>query len=157
MKLHISTRFGVTKNTHYYTCHCIFGRVQEIKLGSWAGAMLWLEPVNHERQRVIHQSVMLLIHLKSRKIHLIFTFKQCVCNSVNFFLDHKQNKAKLRCTSHLFSWNSSIDLVVICDPDSIVRWMYTPEIESAPSGELNWVFGKGPIHEQVFNLLSFLR
>ena len=33
----------------------------------------------------------------------------------------KQNKAKLRCTSHLFSWNSTINLAVICEPDSTVR------------------------------------
>jgi len=96
------------------------------------------------KQMPIHQFVMLLIHSKSWKIHLILRFKQGICNSVNF-LDHKQNKAKLRCTSHLFRWNSEIDLAVICDPDSTVRWVFTPEIWSAPSGELNWVFGKGPI------------
>jgi len=129
MTPHISTRFGVTNNINYYTSHCIFGRVQEIKLGSSAGAMLCLEPVNHEKQIVIHQFVMLLIHLKSWKLHLIFTFKQCVCNSVNFFLDHKQNKIQMY--KSLFSWNSAIDLAVICDPDSTVRWVYTPEIKSA--------------------------
>jgi len=102
----------------------------------------------------IHQFVMLLIHLKSWKIHLILTFKQCVWNSVNFFLDHKQNKAKLRCTSHLFSWNCAIDLAVICDPDSTVRWVYIPETESAPSGELNWVFGKWPIIHPIMHKWS---
>jgi hypothetical protein len=113
MTLHISTILGVTNNTNYYTCQCIFGRVQEIKIGSWAVAMLWLEPVKHEKQMPIHQFAMLFFHLKSRKIPLILTFKQCVCNSVNFFLDLKENKAKLSCTSHWFSWNSAIDLAVI--------------------------------------------
>jgi len=78
---------------------------------------------------------------KIMKIHLILTLKQCVCNSVNLFLDHKQNKAKLSCTSHLFSWNCVFDLAIICDPDSTVRWVYTPEIGSALHGELNRVFG----------------
>ena len=111
--------------------------------------------VNHEKQMVIHQFVVLLIHLKSWKIHLILRFKQCVCNSVNFFLDHKQNKAKLSCTSHLFSWNSAIDLTVICDPDSIVRWVYTPEIKSALPGEWNWVFGKGTIGIDWVELINW--
>ena len=136
MTLHISTRFGVTNNTNYYTCQCIFGRVQE--------------PVNHEKQMAIYKFVMLLIHLKSWKIHLIFRFKQCVCNSMNFFLVHEQNKAKLRCTSHLFNWNSAIGLAVICDPDSTVRWVYTPEIESAPSGELIGYLARGLLSLFVF-------
>ena len=68
---------------------------------------------------------------------------------MNFFLEHKENKAKLSSTSHLFSWNSAIDLAVICDPDSTVRWVYTPENGSALPGELNWVFGKGTTELKV--------
>jgi len=45
MTLHISTRFGVTNNTNYYTCHCIFWRV---KLGIWQGAY-WLWTRSGER------------------------------------------------------------------------------------------------------------
>jgi len=60
------------------------------------------------------------------------------------------NEAKLSCTSHLFSWNSAIDLAVICDPDSAVWLVYTPEIESALPGKLNWVFGNGAITKRIF-------
>jgi len=65
----------INDTTYFYKIWCykqhkllrlsLFIWVQEIKLGSSAGAMLWLELVNHEKQMVIHQFVMLLIHLKS--------------------------------------------------------------------------------------------